>query len=203
MMGSRNSVPRTTLTGTVSLRFAVPGQFAARSPSSPRSCASMEFDVIDVLKMDIEGSEYAAIEDLCRSEIYPKQLLVEFHHNSDLGIQLQKTRDAVAALRASGILCLISRRGAASSRSSTPRRSTMPGLADPRAIARGPRLEATRCPEPKPSPAMVRDPGIARRPAPSKRHRSPGPRCSSSAWLAREVYAGRRIGRHRVRQCAR
>jgi FkbM family methyltransferase len=60
--------------------------------------------VIDVLKMDIEGSEYAAIEDLRQSEIYPKQLLVEFHHNSDLGIQLQKTRDAVAALRASGYL---------------------------------------------------------------------------------------------------
>ena len=61
-------------------------------------------DVIDVLKMDIEGSEYAAIEDLCRSEIHPRQLLVEFHHNSDLGIPLQRTRDAVAALRASGYL---------------------------------------------------------------------------------------------------
>jgi FkbM family methyltransferase len=61
-------------------------------------------DAIDVLKMDIEGSEYPAIEDLCRSEIRPKQLLIEFHHNSDLGIQLQRTRDAVAALRASGYL---------------------------------------------------------------------------------------------------
>jgi FkbM family methyltransferase len=61
-------------------------------------------DVIDVLKMDIEGSEYSAIEDLCRSKIHPKQLLVEFHHNSDLKVQLQKTKDAVAALRASGYL---------------------------------------------------------------------------------------------------
>jgi FkbM family methyltransferase len=57
---------------------------------------------IDVLKMDIEGSEYAVLEDLCRSEIRPKQLLVEFHHNSDLGVELRKTKDAVAALRASG-----------------------------------------------------------------------------------------------------
>jgi FkbM family methyltransferase len=57
---------------------------------------------IDVLKMDIEGSEYAALEDLRRSEIRPKRLLVEFHHNSDLGVELQKTKDAVAALRASG-----------------------------------------------------------------------------------------------------
>ncbi len=59
---------------------------------------------IDVLKMDIEGSEYPAIADLCRSEIRPKQLLIEFHHNSDLGVELQRTRDAVAALRASGYL---------------------------------------------------------------------------------------------------
>jgi FkbM family methyltransferase len=62
-------------------------------------------DTIDVLKIDIEGSEYAAIEDLCRSEIRPKQFLVEFHHNApDLGIQLERTRDAVGALRAAGYL---------------------------------------------------------------------------------------------------
>jgi hypothetical protein len=62
-------------------------------------------DEIDVLKMDIEGSEYAAIEDLCRSEIRPKQFLAEFHHNTpDLGIPLQRTRDAVAALRTAGYL---------------------------------------------------------------------------------------------------
>lgn len=35
---------------------------------------------IDVLKMDIEGGEYAVLMDMMSSNIRPKQLLVEFHH---------------------------------------------------------------------------------------------------------------------------
>lgn len=35
---------------------------------------------IDVLKMDIEGSEYSVIDDLEKSNIRPRQVLVEFHH---------------------------------------------------------------------------------------------------------------------------
>lgn len=34
---------------------------------------------IDVLKMDIEGGEYAVIDDLLASHIFPTQILVEFH----------------------------------------------------------------------------------------------------------------------------
>lgn len=34
---------------------------------------------IDVLKMDIEGSEYDVLENILDSKIYPKQLLIEFH----------------------------------------------------------------------------------------------------------------------------
>lgn len=37
-------------------------------------------DKIDILKMDIEGSEYKALSDILHSGIFPKQILVEFHH---------------------------------------------------------------------------------------------------------------------------
>ncbi len=35
---------------------------------------------IDILKIDIEGFEYNVIDDIIKSKIKPKQLLVEFHH---------------------------------------------------------------------------------------------------------------------------
>lgn len=35
---------------------------------------------IDILKMDIEGSEYEVIADMLNKNIYPDQLLIEFHH---------------------------------------------------------------------------------------------------------------------------
>lgn len=37
-------------------------------------------DDIDIIKMDIEGSEYKVIDNMMKEGIYPKQLLVEFHH---------------------------------------------------------------------------------------------------------------------------
>ncbi len=38
-------------------------------------------DHIDLLKMDIEGSEYDVLDDIQESKIQINQLLVEFHHN--------------------------------------------------------------------------------------------------------------------------
>ena len=35
---------------------------------------------LDLLKMDIEGAEYAVLDDMLQSGILPDQLLVEFHH---------------------------------------------------------------------------------------------------------------------------
>jgi FkbM family methyltransferase len=56
---------------------------------------------VDVLKLDIEGAEYQVLDDLCRSHIRPQQILVEFHHRfPDIGIE--KTKEAVRALRAAG-----------------------------------------------------------------------------------------------------
>ncbi|MGD9669411.1 MAG: FkbM family methyltransferase [Hyphomicrobiaceae bacterium] len=55
----------------------------------------------DIIKMDIEGFEYEVIEDLMRTRILPRQLLVEFHHNL-YGFQNFDTMHAVDALMAAG-----------------------------------------------------------------------------------------------------
>ena len=41
--------------------------------------AELEHNQIDVLKIDIEGSEYGVLSDLAKSGVRPKQLLIEFH----------------------------------------------------------------------------------------------------------------------------
>jgi len=57
---------------------------------------------IDVLKMDIEGAEYAVIEEIVRERIPVGQLLVEFHHRlSSMGTG--KTRHALALLKGYGL----------------------------------------------------------------------------------------------------
>jgi len=56
---------------------------------------------IDLLKMDIEGAEYAALEDILRSGIHASQLLVEFHDRFP-GIGIERTRGSIEALNASG-----------------------------------------------------------------------------------------------------
>ena len=56
---------------------------------------------IDVVKMDIEGSEYDVINDISRSKIRPKQLLIEFHHRfPEVGIR--RTKVAISTLRSMG-----------------------------------------------------------------------------------------------------
>ena len=46
---------------------------------------------IDLLKMDIEGAEYAVLRDMIRSGIQVSQLAVEFHHRfQDIGIKQTK-----------------------------------------------------------------------------------------------------------------
>jgi len=58
-------------------------------------------DKIDLMKMDIEGSEYCVIQDLVNSGIEISQMLVEFHHRFDK-FSIEKTRDAVKALQKAG-----------------------------------------------------------------------------------------------------
>ncbi len=56
---------------------------------------------IDLLKMDIEGAEYLAIEDLIKKGIKPHQLLIEFHHRFK-NIGLKATKTAIKNLRKFG-----------------------------------------------------------------------------------------------------
>jgi len=58
-------------------------------------------DKIDLIKMDIEGSEYCVIQDLVNSGIELNQILVEFHHRFDK-VSIEKTRNAVKALQEVG-----------------------------------------------------------------------------------------------------
>ena len=57
---------------------------------------------IDVLKMDIEGAEYAVIEDLVRERIPVNQILVEFHHRLS-SVGTGKTKRALALLERYGM----------------------------------------------------------------------------------------------------
>jgi FkbM family methyltransferase len=55
----------------------------------------------DLLKMDIEGAEYAVLGDVIASGYRPAQILVEFHHRyRETGAR--KTREAIALLREAG-----------------------------------------------------------------------------------------------------
>jgi FkbM family methyltransferase len=56
---------------------------------------------LDVLKMDVEGAEYAVLVDLLQSSVRPQQILVEFHHGM-YGIPLERTESTLAALHAAG-----------------------------------------------------------------------------------------------------
>jgi FkbM family methyltransferase len=60
-------------------------------------------DRIDLLKMDIEGSEYEVIADLIASQVDVRQLLVEFHHRwPEVGVN--KTKQAIRHLNQAGFL---------------------------------------------------------------------------------------------------
>ena len=60
-------------------------------------------DQVDILKMDIEGSEYDVIPSILESQVQCKQLLIEFHDRFFYD-GLQKTRDAMAVIREKGFL---------------------------------------------------------------------------------------------------
>jgi len=61
-------------------------------------------DHIDLLKMDIEGSEYAVVESLLCQNVDVRQLLVEFHH-------LDRHTDGMNATRTKGAIRKLNRAG--------------------------------------------------------------------------------------------
>lgn len=61
----------------------------------------MGHERIDVLKMDVEGAEYPVLDDLVRSRVDVRQLLVEFHDRFP-GLGARKTKRAVKRLNRAG-----------------------------------------------------------------------------------------------------
>lgn len=61
----------------------------------------LQIDYIDVLKMDIEGSENEVVSALANSTLRPGQILVEFHHRIHR-TPFNKTRDAIQSLERIG-----------------------------------------------------------------------------------------------------
>ena len=58
-------------------------------------------DHIDILKIDIEGAEYDFVKDMLRSNIYPIQLLIEFHHRFKK-IKTKMTKEVLQLLKEKG-----------------------------------------------------------------------------------------------------
>ena len=63
--------------------------------------STLGHDRLDLLKLDIEGAEYAVLDTLSDLVVQPRQVLVEFHHRF-AGIGPARTVRAVAALRRQG-----------------------------------------------------------------------------------------------------
>jgi FkbM family methyltransferase len=61
--------------------------------------SELGLEQIDIIKMDIEGSEYDVLKDLCAGPLRPAQLLVEFHHGRD-DIPVSETKEMVQNLKA-------------------------------------------------------------------------------------------------------
>src|ERR1700674_143803 len=70
----------------------------------PTAMRELGHDHIGLLKMDIEGAEYAVIENLLRERVDIRQLLVEFHHHDRHtdGMSAERTREAVQKLNRAG-----------------------------------------------------------------------------------------------------
>lgn len=67
----------------------------------PSIVTNLRHPSIDLLKMDIEGSEYEVIRDMSTHSIRPKQVLVEFHHRFT-NFAPADTRAALATMRTLG-----------------------------------------------------------------------------------------------------
>lgn len=60
-------------------------------------CDELQVDKIDVLKMDIEGTEYKVIKNMMESKIFPKQILIEYHHFFDT-LTIDDTKNSISLL---------------------------------------------------------------------------------------------------------
>ena len=88
--------------GLAGFVYAGQGQQISTPISGARQTAEdLGHDSLDILKMDIEGAEYAVLHNVLENSIPVTQLCVEFHHRwREIGVS--RTREAISALRARG-----------------------------------------------------------------------------------------------------
>lgn len=67
----------------------------------PTVMADLGHPRLDLLKLDIEGAEYAVLADLLASQLDVAQILVEFHHRFR-GLGREKTNAAIRSLNEAG-----------------------------------------------------------------------------------------------------
>ncbi len=81
------------------------GSVPVEVPVRRLSSIMMDNDLqsIDLLKLDIEGFEYSVIDDIIASQVFPTQLLVEFHHFMP-EYSIPETETAIDKLKAYGYL---------------------------------------------------------------------------------------------------
>jgi len=79
-----------------------PGSLKVSSADLGSLMRQNKHDHIDLLKMDIEGSEYEVINDILKNELPIGQICVEFHHGILPGIRRRQTITAMLRLIARG-----------------------------------------------------------------------------------------------------
>lgn len=99
-------------TGRIELASPLQGDWSAKHNSSVKvdvPCTDLlsvmrqnQHDHIDLLKLDIEGSEYEVIDDFLKRRIPVRQLSVEFHHAIIPGIRRSQSIRAIFKLIARG-----------------------------------------------------------------------------------------------------
>jgi FkbM family methyltransferase len=63
--------------------------------------AELGHERVELMKLDIEGSEYEVLADLVKTVPLPRQLMVEFHHGMG-GVSLEQTEGSLELLREAG-----------------------------------------------------------------------------------------------------
>lgn len=108
-LGSENGKVEFGFTGTSSHSSAtilnnvsdVKDSFTAELKTLKSIMLELGHDHVDILKMDIEGAEYKAIENILDENLKIGQLLVEFHHRFR-SVGIRPTRAIVKLLRKKG-----------------------------------------------------------------------------------------------------
>jgi FkbM family methyltransferase len=86
---------------TLSTRHSLPATLPVTCRRLPSIAAELGHQRIALLKMDVEGSEYAILDDLLQSDLQVRQILVEFHHRFP-ELNFAMTKQAVRELRSRG-----------------------------------------------------------------------------------------------------